>query len=360
MRRAWTLIKKRLKYGKKKRQDKSEGAIKEKDDRSRASTITITSPINDVQKMAQSVMESFGDPTIDLYTSTPSSFSSSYSSSPPISITMDSDNMCETSCPIVQFDLFLLERIRQMLNKRDVIAFSMTCRSIQKQLCPFISPNCVFKWEYSCQNNYYTPASIKFGDSFNKSVDTLPAHLSTITFGDQFNQPVNNLPSSTLSIVFGAAFNQSVDNLPSSLTRVKFGHDFNQPVNNLPAGLTHLTFGQSFNQPVDHLPSSITHIFFGFSFNLPVDNLPPNLVYLSFGTSFNQPVNHLPHNLKQLIFRYRFNQPLDDLPPNLVKLCLGESFKQSTDKLPATITNLSYGRFVQTEIFSKLLDFNTI
>jgi len=335
MRRAWTILKRKFR---KKKQVTSE-PTKHKDDRSRAPTITITSPIGKIQKV-QSAVENVVDPTTELYSSlTPSSLSA-------ISIAIELDNIYDTSCPIVQFDTSLLVRIRQKLDLRDVIALSMTCRTIQKQLCPFISPNCVFKWEYSCKNNYYTPAVIKFGDSFNKSVDSLPAHLSTITFGDQFNQPVDHLPSSTLSIVFGAAFNHNVDNLPSSLTRIKFGHDFNQPVNHLPAGLTHLTFGQSFNQPVDHLPHSLTHLFFGFSFNLPIDTLPPNLVYLSFGFSFNQPVNHLPRNLKQLIFRYRFNQPLDDLPPNLVKLSLGECFKHPTDKLPASVTNLSYGRYM--------------
>jgi hypothetical protein len=46
---------------------------------------------------------------------------------------------------IVQFDLYLLVRLRMLLvDLRDVLALTMTCRSIQKQLCPFISFTALF------------------------------------------------------------------------------------------------------------------------------------------------------------------------------------------------------------------------
>ncbi|GAM22963.1 hypothetical protein SAMD00019534_061380, partial [Acytostelium subglobosum LB1] len=180
-----------------------------------------------------------------------------------------------------------------------------------------------------------TVTSIKFGTSFNKSVDVghLPPALTSLTLGLSFNRPLieGSLPSTLTSLTFGRMFNQYIDSkLPDSITLLVLG-GYGQPIapSSLPQSLTSLTFGYMFNHEIE--PGV----------------LPPNLVTLRFGHHFSKDITpySLPESLRTLTFGEWYAQPFQtgSLPPWLLSLSLGSMSPESAANcLPNSLTHLQF------------------
>ena len=190
------------------------------------------------------------------------------------------------------------------------------------------------------------PATLKklgLGNAFNQSVENLPATLKKLTLGNAFNQSINNLPKELIELTLGNAFNQPVDNLPKELIELTLGNAFNQPIHNLLKELIELTLGNAFNQPVDNLPERLSKLTLGDAFNQPVNNLPNRLMELALGNAFNQPIENLPKYMRSLILGNAFNQPIDNLSEFLLNLHIYGIFNQQIDKLPKHLSELHIG-----------------
>ena len=129
--------------------------------------------------------------------------------------------------------------------------------------------------------------------------DSIPKEVRDIIFCDTFNQSVDTLISTISFIKFGYSFDRSVDMLPK-LLNLEFGHCFNQSVNMLPSVIDKLYFGHYFNQSVDFLPESVKYLKFGNNFNKSVNMLPKNILTLGIGSKFEQPIDMLPTSTQNL------------------------------------------------------------
>ena len=268
------------------------------------------------------------------------------------------------------------------------------------------------KFDVDVADNHKLPSTLTHvifdGNYFGNIKKILPSSLKFLCFGDEFDNGINILKTLTpdlLFLKFGKTFNHTIDNLPNKIKYLYFGEYFNHPVNYLPESITHIKFGQCFNQRIDVLHSTIqyltlsdiplsvsltlntflkkrntplkfhinfsnlfnteidnlkilypaiTHLTFSIYFNHPVDHLlSDNIIFLNFGFYFNQPINNLPSTVKTIIFNVKFNQPIDNLPSSVVRIIFRgySEFNQPVLKLPSSLTYLKL-----SEQFNQSLD----
>jgi hypothetical protein len=155
---------------------------------------------------------------------------------------------------------------------------------------------------------------IKFTLFFDEPVDFLPEGITHIIFGNFFNQSIDKLPNTVKCIALWAyMFLKGT---------IKFGYSFNQTINCYSESLICIFFGDEFNKPVDNLPNTITKLIFGRDFDQLINNLPKNIISLGFGRDFNQPIHDLPDTITHLRLGKSFNQSLDKLPKSLIDLTM--------------------------------------
>lgn len=122
------------------------------------------------------------------------------------------------------------------------------------------------------------PACIqqKFTHCIPRCLNTLYPNVVYLELGDGFNRNVDGLlPNKLVWLKFGASFNMSVNNLPESIKVLIFGNKFNQPVENLPSELQSLTFGKIFDRSINKLPDKLEYLTIHCSY---IDKIPPRLV----------------------------------------------------------------------------------
>lgn len=166
-----------------------------------------------------------------------------------------------------------------------------------------------------------------------------PTNLKILSLWFYFNKPLINLPN-LHTLKLGDSYNFSFESLPNTLTYLEIGNTFNLPLLNLPKNLKYLKLGNAFNQNFN-TPESLETIILGNSFNLPLtlSNLK-QLKYLSIGNSFNKNIE-FPNNLETLILGKNFNQHLPTLP-GLKYLTLGLLFESDINTFPDSLIKLSF------------------
>ena len=228
-----------------------------------------------------------------------------------------------------------------------------------------------------------------------KTIDNLPAELTTLILGCNFNQELKMLPNTLVHLILGLEFNKSLDFLPPSIQILDLEYNdkklsdvdyknyyvrnsnsssnsnsnsnsnsssnssfnsssnsnssnkiklskFNQPINSLPPNITKLILSNNFNSPINNLPDKLTKLSleFSHSFSHPLDSLPESLTELKLGKNFSQPIDKLPRNITVLELGEYFSQPICNLPPKITKLVLGSKFNNKICDLPENLTTL--------------------
>jgi hypothetical protein len=107
-------------------------------------------------------------------------------------------------------------------------------------------------------------------------------NLHTIEFDSHFNQPLNfPFPPTLKHIKFGKSFNQSINELPDYIEVIEFvsSSNFRQHIYKYPKHLKYIQFGVYFNSDINLLPDSVLQIDMSncIHYNTPIHKLPKNL-----------------------------------------------------------------------------------
>jgi len=172
---------------------------------------------------------------------------------------------------------------------------------------------------------------VKFGKSFNNSIDDLPDDIEYIYFDDatSFNQKINKFPKNLKKLTI-CGFNPIINQLPYTLKYLELydvNHYYDEIINFPPNLISLTTFIKENYENYNYLPITLKSLHIdSFYFDNTNDydsyislmNLPPNLKYLYIAGSKKISINcnYLPDSIKELIL-YQVYTNIYKLPSNL-------------------------------------------
>lgn len=179
---------------------------------------------------------------------------------------------------------------------------------------------------------------IFFDNEYDNDIDWIPSNVIRIKFGNSFNKSINNLQNVRI-IWTGNTFNQSINNLFCKTKSLKFGKHFNKKLDYIPNCCIHITTGYNFKKSCSYLPNSLnTFLIGGQHKENNVNNLPKSITNLIITRDNFKKINKYPKNIK--FMTYHISLPTRNQLNYKIKLLK----KLKINSLPTTIKkiNLSF------------------
>lgn len=138
----------------------------------------------------------------------------------------------------------------------------------------------------------------------------------------------------------------NINSIPQTIEEIKFGDTFNQSIEFFPPKIKKITFGYNFNPDSISIPDTIEYIEFGYKFNGIIKKYSSNLKYLKFGMNYNKEINNLPVILK--IFEFdeceEYKLDISNIPESVEIIKLGKYMISNKINLPKNLKKITYSK----------------